>query len=255
MISEPELSGPDDEGAGHADLIGDRDGRPPAQPYPVPRLLRGLPAGRGHWTWALGGVVVASAVWAGSLYVSGVRRHETPDLHGYRLDLNPCAGSTLKPLADAIGGVGTEGTPTQSRRGPALDQIRCSLATESQAAQGWTTRYSAAVSVDLHKSTDPRAEFEDQRRLEDPSLNVAESIESVPGLGDQAYVLILSDTNEELKILHGGAVFTLTLGAYDTNAIGPGATSPGDAPPPPDLERFQPAMIAAARNVMAALRR
>jgi hypothetical protein len=243
VISELELS-EEPDGAESVDLVSDAD-----------RATRPARPGRPPWTLALGAVVLTSAVWGAGLYASGFWQHSHPDLHGYQVTDNPCTGMTLKPLTDAAGATRVTGTPAELRDGTALDQARCSITADAPLQDGGTATFSADLSVDLHRTTDPRAEFEDQRKLEDPSLSPADKIESVPDLGDEAYLVTRSDRAQELKVLDGGAVITLKISGYSqwTDTIQDPVTN-GSLPQPPDMGQFQPALIQSVRNVMTALR-
>lgn len=243
VISELELSG-EPNGTEPVDLVSDVD-RAPGTVRP----------GRTPWTLALGAVVLTSAVWGAGLYASGFWQHSHPDLHGYQVTDNPCTGFTLKPLTDTAGATRVTEAPAELRNGPALEQARCSLTADAPLENGGTATFSADLAVDLHRTTDPRAEFEDQRKLEDPSLSPADKIESVPDLGDEAYLVTRSDRAQELKVLHGGAVITLKISGYSqwTATIQDPVTN-GSLPQPPEMGQFQPALIQSVRNVMAALR-
>jgi hypothetical protein len=250
VISEPELTG-GLAGPEAADLVSDVD-RPPRPPRSA--VLR--PGSRRLWAAGLGGALVASAAWAGGLHADGLRtdgprRAGAPDMHGYVLHDSPCAGPVLKPLTDALKATDTRTvSPAVVHLGPALDQIRCTVETASPIPlHGGTARYEVVVAVDLHKATDPAAEFEDQRDLDVSDLIPVTTIESVPDLGDKAYFLTISTGSQQLKVLDGGAVFTLTLTGYTyLSTTVNGRQSDGAAET--DLRIFQPALIATVRNVM-----
>jgi hypothetical protein len=121
------------------------------------------------------------------------------------------------------------------------------------------------VTVELHKKTDPRAEFDDQRALILPTLVPASRVIRVPGLGDEAYFLVTDPDQIDLKVLHGGLVLQL---AYTVNREGTAesaliAVSPADGTTigestttgtPPDVTgAYRKPLIAAARNVLANL--
>lgn len=243
MITEPELTGGSEEPL-PADVVSDadRDPRPPG----------GGPMNRRLWAVGLGGVLVACAAWAGGFYAHGDRHPGVPDLHGYRLSGSPCAGSTLKPLVDAVKATNTQSvSPAVVNLGPALDQIRCTIETTSPIPRGGgTARYEVLVTIDLHKKTDPGPEFEDQRDLDSSNLVPVETTESVPDLGDKAYLLTISQGSQQLKVLHGGAVFTVTLNGYTYLPAAINARESGSTPT--NLKEFQPAMIATVRQVMKA---
>jgi hypothetical protein len=245
VISEPELTGGHDEGA--AEVISDADRRP---------WWGGV---RRPWVWGVGGVVLASAVWAGGVRWWSVQHDGRPDLHGYVLGDSPCAGPTLKPLTDALKAVDSEPvSPAAARLGTALDQIRCTLSVGAAAGEGATDRYEVFVTIDLHRRTDPRAEFDDLVRVNGADLTPVEFAHRVAGLGDEAVAQTLSRQSEELKVLHGGAVFTLTLTGYSTDSISDdtrNALHGGPRSLTPDVGRFEPALVEAMRNVMKGLRK
>jgi hypothetical protein len=242
VITEPELTGGSEEPE-PVDVVSDGDWEP------RPPVLGS--ANRRLWVVGLGGILVASAVWAAGLYAYGPSHHSaTPDMHGYRLADSPCAGDTLKPLIDAVKATNTQSvSPAVVHLGPALDQIRCTIETTSPIPRGGgTARYEIVVTVDLHKKTDPGPEFEDQRNLDTADLIPVESTESVPDLGDGAYLLTISQGSQQLKVLHGGAVFTVTLNGYTYLPAAINTRENGSTPT--DLRNFQPALIGAVRNVM-----
>lgn len=242
MISEPELTGGPDEGG--AEVISDADRAPR------------WGGGRRPWAWGVGGVLLASAVWAGGLRAWSAEHGGPPDLHGYVLGDSPCAGSTLAPLTRALhASYSTAVTPAAARLGPVLDQIRCSLSVGAPDGAGGTASYDVFVTIDLHKRTDPRAEFEDQAQIDGSDLTPVKSVRKVTGLGDEAVAQTLSRLSEELKVLHGGAVFTLTLTGYTTEWVSDdtlGALHGGPRHVPSDIGRFEPALVEAMRNVMEA---
>jgi hypothetical protein len=260
VISEPELTGGAEEP--EPDVISDAGGRPRRSPGPGGS---GGPGGRfpfpfhfrRHWTWGLGGLVVASALWMAGLHVYDDHRGG-PDLHGYSLGGSPCAGSGLKPLTDALKATDTEAvTPAAAHLGPALDQIQCTLSVGARTPGSVTSRYQVFVTIDLHKTTDPRPEFDDQRGLDTKDLTPAESDAAVPGLGDEAYLLTISSQTQQLRVLRGGAVFSLTLTGFNDIAPDPAVANSlrGSPPSPDDLRQYRAALVAAMRDVMTAQQR
>jgi hypothetical protein len=215
-------------------------GREPAPPRRMPR----------HWIWALGGALTASAVWAGGVAVWDPAHH-TPDLHGYHLTPNPCSGSDLTPLFAATPGHAFSADPADTLWGSALDRTRCSAENLGEHKGGSTYQYSATLSVELHKKTDPRPEFDDQHRT---VLSSVSRIETVRGLGDEAYLLHVEPGTLQLDVLDGGAVITL---AFSADADLPDVTphpDGSDRPAPPDTGGYAPRMAAAVRNVMAEMK-
>lgn len=276
MISEPELTGgdPDDPNGpdgysksdtsatsaastastasadSHpADLVADFDGAP--RPAAAPRV-------RPPWVWVLGTVVATSVLWTGGLFVYDRGHSDLPDLHGYRIGASPCTRSVFKPLSDAVGATESQGSPAVEHHGPALDQTRCDFSAQAPYAQGGTTSYTVGVTVELHKRTDPREEFDDQARLDGASLADAVDIASVPGLGDEAFLATSGSQGQQLKVRHGGAVFSLNLNAYSDGNMSEDTLNGlggGDYPLSPDLAQYQPVLIQVARNIMSGLQK
>lgn len=216
---------------------------------------------RPPWLWgALAGAAAASAIWASPLAGAAPHRAAPPDLHGYRIGYSPCSGRPFDALTTAVGAATTSTAPASFTHGPAVDRARCTFTADAAPDHGWATGYTVLTSVDLHKVTDPRAEFEDERALDTTSLAVADTTTEVPGLGDDACTLSFGDETQILKVLRGGAVVTLRLTA-DSRWAGPGASpAPGDLvsdtplpPRTPDLPGLTPALAAAARTVLTAL--
>ncbi|MFI0939083.1 hypothetical protein [Streptomyces sp. NPDC021020] len=270
MIGEPEMEG--DEGAPaapgadpHADLRADvlsGSGRPPrpARLRPLLLRLRDRP-----WVWAACAVVVTSAVWAGALTGTGYGRTSAPDLHGYHVDSgNPCTYPNLRPLTDHLDPRALAQTPPTIAHSTALDHVECELTVDSgNDGSGWTSRYTLAVTVDLHKKTDPSTEFDASGEVvgQHPHIpgaafvlvDVPERTTHPRGLGDRAN-LVSSQFRQSLGVRHGGAVFTLTL--TGTNEWDPahGAEPESDARPPVIDTTGQAAnLVPAMRTLMAAL--
>ncbi|MFC4033110.1 hypothetical protein ACFO3J_16680 [Streptomyces polygonati] len=251
MITEPEMW--DEPGAvGPGGPLGGSE-----HPLPIEGLAGGFTERR-PWWWALGGVLGASAVWAAVLHGTGYGHRPAPDLHGYHLIDSPCGGFNLKALTDAVHSTSYQASPTDLRRGPALDSAACTLTTVASAGNGWTSTYTVTVGVELHKKTDPRVEFEDRNHLESASLSAEEpgtlvvgtsppdKVTSVAGLGDSAYLLTAGNSDQTLTVLHGGAVFSLQLSRY-SNWNGPGI-------PPTDAELFRPTPVDLGPALRAAMR-
>ncbi len=89
MISEPEVAG-EFSGAEPREVIGDFDQEPAGRRGP-----------RSPWVWGLGGVVVASALWAVALPLLGVFDRK-PDMRGYELDRDLCRSLQLRSIGGAI---------------------------------------------------------------------------------------------------------------------------------------------------------
>ncbi|MGW6203261.1 hypothetical protein ACWF9B_06380 [Streptomyces sp. NPDC055089] len=251
MISEPEMAGEFEEASATREVLvhsgpqaaGDR---PPRASGP-----------RARWLWALGGAVVASAVWGAVLFTDG-SRDAAPDMHGYRLGQDPCADVRLKSIGAAISPrEPAEQFEAEMLRHTALDRVQCSIPLRSESGgkrpeKGWTVGYVVRVEIALHKETDPGAEFDAGRNATELGVEPGTEVEAVPELGDKAYLLSLESGELELRVLEGGAVLSLRLSSYTTYE-GDGQL-PEDAAESPDLSPHKAAMISDMRDLMTGLK-
>ncbi|WP_405978904.1 hypothetical protein [Streptomyces sp. NBC_00158] len=226
MISEPELEGEwadasPAELAGPQERPGGREGR-----------------GRAPWLWALGGAVLASAVWAGVLVAQERHAAAGPPI-AYRHSEQLCTETPLKAVGAVTGNLGV-GMPSHGES-PALDWSHC-FSTGGREDRPFT--HDAQVQVELHKKTDPEAEFG-----HGPGINLnlrSPSVEPqlVPGLGERA-VFTGEDSAPRLQVLDGGAVLTIRVEWW------PGEDGKGG-----DLDEnaVKAAMIEDMRALMARLR-
>jgi hypothetical protein len=270
VITEPEMW--DESGAARpADVLSDAD-RPSSADGPSWR--------RRPWVWALGGIVASSAVWAALLNGTALGHDAGPDLHGYHLSASPCDGDILKPLTDAVHTRASASSPAKVSRGPALDETSCVLSAEALDGNGGTVTYTISVSVELHKKTDPRAEFENTDHVRISSLSggtaygsglsggtaygssliaigtsdsglSASQVDPVSGLGDGAFLESQSPSDQILKVVHGGAVLSVGIDAFSSwNGTG---DSPAGGPPQLDLAYLRPVLPVTMRHLMRAL--
>ncbi|MEV6729383.1 hypothetical protein [Streptomyces sp. NPDC051364] len=227
MISEPELEGEWDTG---------RPATPAEEPDAPRERVRGP---RTAWLWALGGAVLASAVWAGALVAQDRFGDPAPRI-AYRhvedlckVPLTAVSASTVKLTGDYA----------RHNEHPALDWAYCEHG--APYADGRLS-YGAEVSVQLHKKADPGTEFG-----ADPAglmglgrmASSGGEVEQVPGLGERA-LLTRRVGGSRLEVLDGGAVFSLTVEWYG-----------GQDAPDPDEDAVQAAMLEDMRALMAALRK
>ncbi|MFG3504376.1 hypothetical protein ACGF5F_02575 [Streptomyces sp. NPDC047821] len=193
MISEPELVGGDGDGP----IPGTPHDPPPVEPGPGAER----PARRRPWWWALGGAVVASALWAGGLYAYQAMG---PDLGGYRTSEDLCDAAKLKALGTAYGERGeSEHDPDQQDRHEALDQSRCSVTFGTA-----EPTFAVDVVYRLHKKTDPGPEFEPVT-----TADTWEDWEHRPltGVGERAFFAQDDAGYAVLTVLDGQAVLSLTV--------------------------------------------
>jgi hypothetical protein len=231
--------------------------RPPRRTPRAPRPPGTWPFARAPWAWALAGALVASAGWAAGGTLAERAHHHGPDLHGYRIVGSPCIGSALKPLFDATPADGFSPWPANESTGPALDRVDCTaVSTTDPEAKHAQFEYLATVSVELHKKTDPGPEFHDERALDWQTVQRADTVTTVPGLGDQAYLLTVIPSQIQLKVLQGGAVIVVGLTIQRTEPDDGDPTVTYDTTPysQPDIDRYRPALISTVRSVMTKLK-
>ncbi|MER5872618.1 hypothetical protein [Streptomyces sp. NPDC002044] len=245
MISEPELDG-EWESARPAET---------AEPDPPPERGPGRP-----WRWVAATAVATSVLWGVGLYAFG-ERLARPDI-GYGVPDNLCErfeADALKPLLpDRPSSTGPHGVS----RHEAVDWVWC---TRSDSDAGDVDGYFLQAEVELHKKTDPAAEFEVAGRYDfifDPQEGEA-GWEPVRGLGEQALISGRRDGSDDLylKVRDGGAVFNLQLTwirtGPDPDAPQDGEGAEGGGPRSgarPEREALEAAMIKDMRALMAALR-
>jgi hypothetical protein len=233
MISEPEMAG--EFGAAETrEVMSSFD-----------RKLIGERRRRRPWLWALAGMVMASALWAATLFVYGWGDPK-PDMRGYQLAKDPCPSLRLESIGAAIAPrESTTAVDSGLLNQAALDQIQCFIplrprAGAERARNGWSIDYAVGITVALHKRIDPGVEFEARRRVTDFGVVPEAKVETVPGLGDKTYLLSRDDNNAELRVLEGGAVLSLNLSVYtqyqnadddnDEDVVGDGPDIPDLSP-------------------------
>ncbi|MFF4354843.1 hypothetical protein [Streptomyces sp. NPDC001530] len=251
MISEPEMAEGFDP-LESREVMGDLVQRSPAG------LLRRRP-----WLWALGGASAASALWAAVVLLLGLG-NQGADLRGYRLDHESCKSARLASLQKALALKSVpDATDDDVLKHPALDQVHCSLAFLRNAENKpggrsgghWTVNTTVGVSAALHKRTDPRGEFDADRRVTGSGVVVAaDDVRPVPDLGDEAFVIAEGIGHTELRVLDGAAVMTLSLSttSYYEGDVDAGVVA--QEPDLPDVSTYWPAMISDMRALMADLR-
>lgn len=250
MISEPEMV-PDGH-FGAAELPQQRpspddvlaDGDAPAAPRPS----------RPAWLWALGGAVVASAVWAAGLYAYG---YGDPDLGGYRASEDLCADAELEGLTAVVGkrtdnGIGGMGSEHES-----LHESWCytdlrppgHVVETDEDGNELASFPHVSLSYTLHRKTDPGPEFEGWVIAR--SDTGGEDEETVPlrridGLGERAFITEEPvGGSSTLHILDGQAVFTMSVSSdWD----------PESGEPLTDVSELQPVMVQDMRALMAELK-
>jgi hypothetical protein len=198
---------------------------------------------RRPWLWALGGALVASALWAGGLYAY---QAAGPDLGGYRPSDDLCGEAELAALGAALGERGdSEADPDQHDVHEALDQTRCSVTFGTVEPS-----FAVDVAYQLHKKTDPGPEFE--------PLTTADSWEDwewkpVTGVGERAFFAQDDAGYASLTVLDGQAVLSLTVSMQ--MEYGP---EEEDVPTEPDdsaMDGVKDLMVKDVKALMAELRK
>jgi hypothetical protein len=163
VISEPELVGDDGEIPPPTDVVADETG--PAR-------------GRLPWTWAVGGALVASVLWAAGFAVFG--GGGGPDTRGYAMPGDLCEVTEARHLVAAIGRRDVQ--HRAASRNEALDRAWCDLEFAGRHVHGGVSVY-----LELHKEADPSAEFKALSTQNDWAPPV-EPVREISGLGDEAYL-------------------------------------------------------------------
>ncbi|WP_413755469.1 hypothetical protein [Streptomyces sp. MMBL 11-3] len=162
-------------------------GQPPGFPPPSPHGGKSS-AGRAV-LWAAVGAVLASALWAGGILLLDPLGDD-PELAGYRARANLCSSVDYTALRAEY--AEEDDAPTHNAlKHEAIDQSYCSISLKKTGSSSYSDAY-LSVQMDLHKKTDPSAEFtalwsEYHQRYEDYE------VEKVSGYGDEAY-LVTEDT-------------------------------------------------------------
>ncbi|WP_328300561.1 hypothetical protein OG389_24305 [Streptomyces sp. NBC_00435] len=272
MISEPEFDGGSGGSPEPREVHGPHAPRgapvphEPLEPHdalaPRVRGVRLLRPGPGPWRWALGGALLASALWAGAWWAVSPQDHRPP--LRYALTPSLCDGAKLPALARLTQTAGWDYTPRRWEH-PGVDRALCVVRKPPPGSDepGYWLSYEAQVSVALHKRTDPAPEFGADPGVVDWIGAGTPDLRSVAGLGDRA---LISEAEYgrwwRLTVLDGGAVFTLDVTAWTGGDGGDGGTGeapvsagtgPPEDPPKPDSDAIQAAMIEDMHGLMKAL--
>ncbi|MEU8778775.1 hypothetical protein [Streptomyces sp. NPDC048606] len=238
MISEPELEGEWPPQRAAAGTRGGAEGPAgPDGPEGPDGPGRPLRAPRRPWAWALGGAVAASALWAGFLTVQDRFTTAAPPPEvAYRHSEDLCEDAPLSAIG-ALTGRFERGRPKHGED-PRVDWSYCGTGTQwNEGGAGYEVR----VQVELHKKVDPEPEFGAGPSGDPEAGSGLIEVQEVPGLGERA-LFDRNVTAPRLRVLDGGAVFTLTLQEYR------------DGGDPLDEDAVTSAMIEDVRTLMKRLR-
>ncbi|MGW0706130.1 hypothetical protein ACWD4G_09225 [Streptomyces sp. NPDC002643] len=164
-------------------------GQPPGL-YPMAPPPTGGGAGRAV-LWVVLGAVIASAAWAGGVFLVGNDDTEA-DLRGYQAKSELCSSVDYSSFKDEYPEEDSDPLD-HALEHEALDQSYCSISLKKSSASTLSDAY-FSVQVDLHKKTDPGPEFtalwsEYDQRYEDYD------VEKIDGFGDEAYVVTEDTTS------------------------------------------------------------
>lgn len=230
-------------------------GQQPQPPQPLPNLPYAPPAGAGYgypaagppggfgpvtpppagsrgtlpsWLWAVGGVVVASAVW-GAVLVATADGSQNPDperprpnLAGYAYTADMCAAADTTAFDadyEPEGYRDPSGTAFEHR---AVDRSACTFYLTPAGGGSLSSLFLTYEAV-WHKRSDPRPEFAATYRGQEQyqDVNYDYEVEPISGLGDEAFLVYLTDSNDDgrlarvvLAVRDGWFEHRLTWDAY-----------------------------------------
>lgn len=191
---------------------------PPYGPAPAPPPATGGGGAGRAVLWAAVGAVVASAAWAGGVFLLG-GTGGSADLRGYSAPANMCSSADYSSFKDEY--TQDDSAPTRtSLKDQALDESYCSVNLK-KTGSSYADAY-LYMQLDLHKKTDPGPEFTATWK------NYGEShkdydVDPVEGIGDEAY-LVSQDTSSgssssgsryaTLAVRDGWVTYTMSYSAY-----------------------------------------
>lgn len=224
------------------------DGRAYAPPPPYRRPPR---RSRRHLVWGAASAALTSAVWATAvLTVPGLvtlPEGSAPDLKAYRVVDDLCTTAKLNRFSQLY--PAQSGTPYHySTRHAALDDMYCSKYLKKSSGE---TEYSSLyMQAQLHRRTDPRAEFEAQQSgLRQRHYQITE----VPELGEQAYLGYLDDRSSSDRSWHYlTQVLYVRDGALTYYLSWSGSYQEGKGVEP-DRETIRQALLMDSRDLLRAL--
>nr|WP_206325384.1 MULTISPECIES: hypothetical protein [unclassified Streptomyces] len=157
------------------------------------------PRARRPWLWALGGAVVASAVWGGGLYAYGQRAEPGPDLGGYKAPVELCELAELKALTTVLGKRSDSGGEPVVMDDPAVYSTGCDVSFGPE-----DNGHQVSLRYTLHKMTDPGPEF-------GPRAKHYGLATPIGGLGEQAFFDDNGGEGGQLHLLDGQAEIELHI--------------------------------------------
>ncbi|CAG6393109.1 hypothetical protein NMG29_07535 [Streptomyces cocklensis] len=176
--------------------------------------------------WGVVGAVVASALWGGGMLLLG-KDSGKPALHGYKVSKNLCSALDMSAFTTAYPKPDDDPTFYTSDR-PTLAEMHCSESLKQE-----SSTYSDAyltVDADLHRKTDPQAEFADHMKgyevIGGADAKDKYTVTPVEGFGDEAYLATMDSITAEsdgsstgsreavLSVRDGALIFTMSWYHY-----------------------------------------
>ncbi|QYX75423.1 hypothetical protein [Streptomyces akebiae] len=207
---------------GQANPYGQPPGGYPPGGYPPLGAPPATGAGGRAVLWALVGAAVASAAWAGGVFLLGKDDTEA-DLRGYQAKSDICPSVDYSSFKNEY--PEEDNAPVNnSLKHTALDQSYCSISLKESSASTLSDAY-FSVQIDLHKKTDPGPEFtalwsEYDQRYDDYE------VDEVDGFGDEAYVITEDTTSGDdtsgsrsatLAVRDGWMTYEMRWSAYGSS--------------------------------------
>ncbi|MFD0151410.1 hypothetical protein ACWGQ4_22310 [Streptomyces sp. NPDC055721] len=224
MISEPELDG--------GDVFVTSEVLTETPPPRPPRTRR-------PWLWALGGAVLASAVWGGGLYAYEKRQPSGPDLGGYKSVQSLCETAEFKALAGVLGEPSGDALAA-GMDDPAVFETSCPMMFGPP-----ESGFSVSLKYTLHKVSDPGPEFAARARY-------YELTTPIDGIGEKAFFDGRGGEGGEIRVLDGQVELELSVyRQYETDEEG----NPLGDTKPIDLSGIEVPMTQDLLAVMAALKK
>ncbi|MFI9508514.1 hypothetical protein [Nocardia sp. NPDC052566] len=242
---------------------------PPSAPYnQVPPGYPQGPAtgsgGRKGWLWALGAVLVTSAVWAVGVFafgVSGDGVSANADLRGYHYVDNLCDFTDTSPFTSAGYSSQSTGTSTDKDKYPKHDGTKHAAVDTMSCAYHFSPPGSASASdygslythAELHKQTDPGPEFTASNETwTQRSTGKDSKVEKISGIGDEAYLIKdkttsgLTGVNVTLVVRDGWVTYSTSYFQFNTSTDK--SKVPSEADITEKLKKSAPATLAKLRR-------
>ncbi|WP_433633493.1 hypothetical protein [Nocardia sp. CA-120079] len=209
----------------------------PAYQQQAPGYQQPPKSGGKGWLWALGAVVVTSAVWAGAMFAIGAFDagkadiSKDADLRGYKYVANLCDITDTSPYTSAgltLSKTDSSGNTYPKHEGSkhaAVDSMGCDV---RFTPSGSTEKYDYAAiytSAQVHKQTNPGPEFTASYETWTQSEYGKDAkVDKISGLGDEAYVITGKHKSDDptadvsLAVRDGWATYHISWSQYSSSS-------------------------------------